>query len=97
MHAQALEVLPALLAALGIERPWLFGHSDGASIALLHASRRPTAGVVVVAPHLLVEDVSVASIAEARAALWPRATCGRGSPATTPILTRRFAAGAMPG
>ncbi len=66
MHAQALEVLPALLAALGINRPWLFGHSDGASIALLHASRIPTAGLVVVAPHLFVEDVSIASIEQAR-------------------------------
>ena len=68
MHRQAWEVLPALLKALGIERPWLFGHSDGASIALLHAARFPVAGVVVAAPHIVVEDISVASIAEAREA-----------------------------
>ena len=37
MHQQAHEVLPALFDALGIERPWLFGHSDGGSIALLYA------------------------------------------------------------
>jgi len=67
MHAQADEVLPALFAELGIERPWLFGHSDGATIALLHAARHPAAGVVAVAPHLFVEDVSVASIEKARA------------------------------
>ena len=66
MHVQAFEVLPALLARLGIERPWLFGHSDGGSIALLHASRCPTAGVVAVAPHLFVEAVSIASIEKAR-------------------------------
>ncbi|MHB1690668.1 MAG: alpha/beta fold hydrolase [Thiomonas sp.] len=42
LHRQALEVLPALLAALGIHRPWLFGHS-GATIALLHAAAFPEA------------------------------------------------------
>jgi pimeloyl-ACP methyl ester carboxylesterase len=67
MHRQAHEVLPALLQALGIsEPPWLFGHSDGGSIALLHAARFPVAGLVVLAPHIVVEDVSVASIERAR-------------------------------
>jgi pimeloyl-ACP methyl ester carboxylesterase len=66
MHRQADEVLPALLEHAGIERPWLFGHSDGGSIALLHAARHPVAGVVAVAPHLFVEDVSIASIEKAR-------------------------------
>src|SRR6187455_3239462 len=68
MAEQANEVLPALFAAVGIERPWLFGHSDGATIALLHAARHPVAGVVAVAPHLFVEDVSIASIENARTA-----------------------------
>jgi len=68
MHSQAWKVLPALLAQLGIERPWLFGHSDGASIALLHAARQPVSGVVVMAPHILVEDIGVASIRQAREA-----------------------------
>lgn len=66
MHRQADEVLPALFAATGIARPWLFGHSDGGSIALLHAARHDVAGVVAVAPHLFVEDLSVASIDRAR-------------------------------
>jgi pimeloyl-ACP methyl ester carboxylesterase len=66
MARQAEEVLPALFAAVGIERPWLFGHSDGGTIALLYAARHDVAGVVVVAPHLFVEDVSIASIADAR-------------------------------
>ena len=66
MHAQAHEALPALFERLDIVRPWLFGHSDGASIALLHASRFPVAGLIVVAPHIFVEDVSIASIAKAR-------------------------------
>jgi pimeloyl-ACP methyl ester carboxylesterase len=68
MHAQAHEVLPALFDALNIRRPWLFGHSDGGSIALLHAARFSVAGVVVVAPHLFVEDVAIASIQKARVA-----------------------------
>lgn len=69
MHRQADEVLPAFLRAVGVsEAPWLFGHSDGGSIALLHARRHPVAGVIVMAPHILVEPLSVASIAQARAA-----------------------------
>jgi len=71
MHAQAHDVLPALFARLGIEDPpWLFGHSDGGSIALLYAAAFPerVAGLVVVAPHVFVEEVSVASIARAREA-----------------------------
>lgn len=67
MHEQALDVLPRLFARLGVERPWLFGHSDGGSIALLHAAHCPVAGVVAVAPHLFVEDLSIASIEKARA------------------------------
>ena len=68
MHRQAEEVLPALFAATGIDRPWLFGHSDGGSIALLHAARHEVAGVVAIAPHLFVEPLSITSIAQARAA-----------------------------
>ncbi len=68
MHRQASEVLPALFEKAGIVRPWLFGHSDGGSIALLHASRFDVAGVVAVAPHLFVEPVSIASIEKAKAA-----------------------------
>lgn len=68
MHVQAFELLPLLFGALHIERPWLFGHSDGASIALLYASRFPVAGVVAVAPHIFVENCSIASIELAREA-----------------------------
>ncbi len=68
MAEQANVVLPKLFHAVGIERPWLFGHSDGATIALLHAATHPVAGVVAVAPHLFVEDVSIASIEQARVA-----------------------------
>ncbi|MXW47236.1 MAG: alpha/beta hydrolase [Gammaproteobacteria bacterium] len=68
MHRQAYEVLPALLTKLGIdgsrERIYLFGHSDGASIAMLYASRYADLvnGMIVVAPHVMVEAVTVNSI-----------------------------------
>jgi len=68
MHREAWEVLPALLAAQGIGKPVLLGHSDGASIALLHASRHPVTTSVVMAPHLMVEDIAVRAIAEATVA-----------------------------
>ena len=68
MHREALEVLPALLHALGIERPVLLGHSDGGTIALIHASRYPVAGCIVMAPHVMVEDISVQAITAARKA-----------------------------
>lgn len=74
MHRQAHEVMPALFKALGIdgthERLWLLGHSDGGSITLLHAARMgdQLAGAIVLAPHILVEDLSVASIEQTRIA-----------------------------
>lgn len=74
MHRQAHEVLPALLAALDVDttrdKPWLFGHSDGGSIALLYAAKFAAhiAGAIVLAPHIVVEDLSVTSIAKTRAA-----------------------------
>ncbi|SKA70464.1 Pimeloyl-ACP methyl ester carboxylesterase [Thiothrix eikelboomii] len=72
MHRQAFEVLPALLAALKIDprqqQLWLFGHSDGASISLLYAARYPQAlaGAIVLAPHIMVEDITIISIEQAR-------------------------------
>ena len=71
MHRQAHEVLPAFLDAIGVGGPvWLYGHSDGGSIALLFAAKFParTAGLIVAAPHIFVEDLSVASIEKTRLA-----------------------------
>ena len=72
MHRQAREVLPRVLDAAGAgrEAPWIYGHSDGGSIALLYASMFPerVAGLVVAAPHVFVEDFSIASIEQARTA-----------------------------
>lgn len=71
MHRQAQELLPALLDALEIHEPVVpFGHSDGGSIALLFAARFPARvrAAVLMAPHILVEPVSIESIAKAREA-----------------------------
>lgn len=68
MHREALTVLPALLQSLGIERPILIGHSDGGTIALIHASQHPVTACVVMAPHVRVEDISVQAITQAREA-----------------------------
>jgi pimeloyl-ACP methyl ester carboxylesterase len=68
MHHEALTVLPRLLEGLGIQNPVLIGHSDGGTIALIHASQHPVAACVVMAPHVMVEDISVHAIAQAREA-----------------------------
>ena len=64
MHDEGLVFLPALLDALGVSEPFLFGHSDGGSISLIHAggAGRPLSGIIVMAPHVMVEDVSIRSI-----------------------------------
>jgi pimeloyl-ACP methyl ester carboxylesterase len=61
-HEEALEVLPRLLERLAISEPVLVGHSDGASIALIHAANHPVSSVVLLAPHVFVEEVTVREI-----------------------------------
>jgi pimeloyl-ACP methyl ester carboxylesterase len=74
MHEQSRDLLPALLRALDVDAqsdpPWLLGHSDGGSIALIHGATFPSqvAGLVVLAPHVFVEDVSISSIQAAQRA-----------------------------
>ena len=66
MHSEALDVLPKLLDAIGFQRGLLLGHSDGASIAAIYAggvADHRVRGVVMIAPHFIVEDISVSSIA----------------------------------
>ena len=67
LHRLAQEELPALLTAQGVDAPVLFGHSDGATIALLYAAAFPerVSALVVLAPHIFVEDVTLAGIREA--------------------------------
>ena len=64
MHDEALDALPELLDKLEVRRPVLLGHSDGASIALIYAaaSPHPPRGLILMAPHTIVEDVSIRSI-----------------------------------
>jgi pimeloyl-ACP methyl ester carboxylesterase len=75
LHREAQQVLPALLAALDLRAPLLVGHSDGGSIALLAAAHGPLrasahapAAIAVMAPHVLVEDVTLAGVRAARIA-----------------------------
>jgi len=71
MHVEALEVLPRVLEAIGFQRGLLVGHSDGASIAAIYAGGiqdHRVRGLALMAPHFIVEDVSVAAIAQAKAA-----------------------------
>jgi pimeloyl-ACP methyl ester carboxylesterase len=68
MHHEAQVVLPEILQKAGIERPLLLGHSDGASIAILYAGTFPASpvGLILEAPHVFLEDITVSSIAQAR-------------------------------
>ena len=68
MHHEAQVVLPEVLKTFGIKRPILFGHSDGGSIVLIYAGTFPESprALVLEAPHVFVEDLSVESIAAAK-------------------------------
>ncbi|MEA2756938.1 MAG: hypothetical protein QOJ54_3227 [Aliidongia sp.] len=68
MHREAA-LLPSLMAALGIARAHCFGHSDGGSIALIAAAHMPerVASLILEAPHVMVEDLTVTSIAAVKA------------------------------
>jgi pimeloyl-ACP methyl ester carboxylesterase len=74
MHQQAIDFLPAYFESLGIDTehdsPILFGHSDGATIALIYAATYPNRvrRVIVLAPHIIVEDITIKSIREAKIA-----------------------------
>ena len=71
MHKEAFDVLPHVLDQAGVKKTILVGHSDGASIATIYAGGRQdfrVRGLVLMAPHFFVEDISVASIAAAKVA-----------------------------
>ena len=69
MHDEALSSLPELFSALRVERPILIGHSDGASIALIHAGAgHAVRGVVAMAPHVFIEPLCLGSIDKAKVA-----------------------------
>jgi pimeloyl-ACP methyl ester carboxylesterase len=68
LEDEAAIVLPAILAEFGIERPVLFGHSDGGTIALMYAAAFPGAarGVIAEAAHVMLEEVGLTGIARVR-------------------------------
>ncbi|HJO02448.1 MAG TPA: alpha/beta hydrolase [Acidobacteriota bacterium] len=69
MHRAARHELPELVAALDMKRPLLVGHSDGASIAILNAASDPVeepSGLVLLAPHVFVEERTVQGARDAR-------------------------------
>jgi pimeloyl-ACP methyl ester carboxylesterase len=70
MHDEALVALPELRQALGLDDVVLVGHSDGASVALIHAGsgRWPVRALILEAPHVFTEDMGIAAVAEARVA-----------------------------
>lgn len=67
LHHEARTVLPAVLAQFGLDRPFLIGHSDGASIALIYAAEpdAAVAGLILEAPHIFVEEITLAGIRDA--------------------------------
>ena len=107
MHVEALDVLPKLLDAIGFRRGLLLGHSDGASIAAIYAGAHQdhrVQGVAMIAPHFIVEDISVASIAEiktayettdlrAKLARWHRTSTTPSMAGTAPGSIRNSATG----
>ncbi|MBR0752882.1 alpha/beta hydrolase [Bradyrhizobium jicamae] len=71
MQREAIDVLPKVLDAIGFRRGILVGHSDGASIAAIYAGAHQDHrlhGIALLAPHFIVEDISVTSIAEIKTA-----------------------------
>jgi pimeloyl-ACP methyl ester carboxylesterase len=71
MHEEACDVLPRVLDAIGFQRGFLFGHSDGASIAAIYAGSvqdHRVRGLVLIAPHFFTEDMGIAEIRRAREA-----------------------------
>ncbi len=73
MHDEARDALPDLIDAVGVRSGLLVGHSDGASIATIYAGsdaadRDRIRGLVLMAPHFFVEDISIESIAAAKTA-----------------------------
>jgi len=101
LEREARQLLPDFLRAVGVAaRPWLFGHSDGASIALIYAAAFPEAlaGAMALAPHIFVEDATIAGIAAARRGGATRPpTCGSDWGAITRIRMARSGAGTTAG
>ena len=93
-------MLPRLLDAIGFRHGLLVGHSDGASIAAIYGGSvqdHRVRGLVLMAPHFIVEDVTINSIREIRKALRHHRRAARASSAGTPTPMRPCAAGPTSG
>jgi pimeloyl-ACP methyl ester carboxylesterase len=70
MHEEGIVALPGILDAAGVRKAYLVGHSDGGSIALLHSStprsRPRVRGLLLEAPHVFCEEITVRAIERAR-------------------------------
>ena len=69
MHEEGLDVLPEIIKLCRIQNYILVGHSDGASIALIHAGSESTdklLGMVNEAPHVFCESLTISSIKKLR-------------------------------
>ncbi|MFK4720013.1 pimeloyl-ACP methyl ester carboxylesterase [Bradyrhizobium niftali] len=100
MQREALDVLPKLLDAIGFKRGLLLGHSDGASIATIYAGAHQDHrlnGLVLIAPHFIVEDISVKSIAAIKTAPSRPPISRPSSRAGTGTSTTPSTAGTAPG
>ena len=100
MHVEALEVLPKLLDAIGFRRGLLVGHSDGASIAAIYAGGvqdHRIRGLSLIAPHFIVEDISVSFDRRRSGRTTSRAICAQNSRAGTAMSTMPSTAGMAPG
>jgi len=82
MHREALEALPQVLGALSIRDPVLIGHSDGASVSIIYAALglQRVRGLILIAPHVFVEDITVVAIAQAKTAFETTALSAKLSP-----------------
>jgi pimeloyl-ACP methyl ester carboxylesterase len=76
-HEEANDVLPVLLAELDAPGPLLVGHSDGASIALVHAARHAVSGLALLAPHVFLEETMVPPIRDTRREFEEGGLCAR--------------------
>ena len=92
MHEEACDVLPRVLDAIGFQRGFLLGHSDGASIAAIYAGSvqdHRVRGLVLIAPHFFTEEIGLAEI-RARARPSSPGRCAKSSSAGTPMSMCAF-------
>ena len=101
MHVEAERILPRLLDSVGFRQGLLIGHSDGASVAAIYGGSvqdHRVRGLVLMAPHFIVEDVTINSIREIRHAFdTTTVMCGNAFSAGTPTPTPQCAAGPTSG